>query len=165
VRSLVDWIVRRFQRIEERLSGGATVLGIRRSVQLTTWGCGAHSAFMVLEYFHKARSITAVSKALGTDESGTSTMAILRLFRRRGLKPRINARATLQHLATALDQGAPCVVSMDNGEHFAVAFGHDRDQSVILLADPSIRRSLRVRVQTETFCARWDRWLMAVHRR
>lgn len=162
VKPLVDWIARRLQVIEERRSPGAMVLGVRRRVQLDRISCGAQAAFMVLEYFGKARSIDVVTRALGTDEDGTGTMAIVRLFRRRGLKPRINARADIYDLAKALDLGAPSLVSMDDGEHWAVVYGYA--QGAVFLADPSIRRSLRVRVPTTAFCARWDRWAMVVRR-
>lgn len=162
VKSIVDWIAGRLQVIEERRSPGATVLAVRRRVQLDRVSCGAQAAFMVLEYFHKARSIDAVTRALGTDEDGTGTMAIVRLFRRRGLKPRINAHADINDLATAIELGAPSLVSMDDGEHWAVVYGYAR--GAVFLADPSIRRSLRVCVSTTAFYARWDRWAMVVRR-
>ncbi len=160
VKSLVDWIACRLQVIEELLSPGAIVLAVRRSVQLDRYSCGAQSAFMILRYFGKARSIEAVTKALGTTEDGTGTMTIVRLFRHRGLKPRIKARADVHDLATAVDLGAPSLVSMDDGEHWAVVYGYAR--GAVFLADPSIKRSLRVRVPTTAFCARWDRWAMVV---
>lgn len=162
VKSIVDWIARRVQVIEERRSPGATVLAVRRSVQLDRYSCGAQSAFMILRFFGKARSIEAVSKVLGTDTSGTGTMALVRLFRRRGLKPRINAHADIDDLATAIELGAPSLVSMDDGEHWAVVYGYAR--GAVFLADPSIRRSVRVRLPIRAFCARWDRWAMAVRR-
>jgi len=162
VKSVVDWIARRLQAIEEHLSPGAVVLAVRRSIQLDRYSCGTQSAFMILRYFGRARSIAAVSKTLGTDEDGTGTMSLVRLFRRRGLKPRINARADIDDLATAIDLGAPSLVSMDEGEHWAVVYGYAR--GTVFLADPSIRRSLRVRVPTTAFCARWDRWAMVVRR-
>lgn len=162
VKSLVDWIARRFQVIEERLSTDATVLAVRCSIQLDRYSCGAQSAFMILRYFGKARSNEAVTKALGTDKSGTGTMALVRLFRRRGLKSRINAHADINDLATAIELGAPSLVSMDDGEHWAVVYGYAR--GAVFLADPSIGRSVRVRVPTATFQARWDRWAMVVRR-
>lgn len=162
VKSLVDWFSRCLQRIEERRSPDSIVLGVRRSIQLDGHSCGAQSAFMILRYFGKARSISAVSNALGTNQTGTSTTSIVRLFRRRGLKPRINARANVDDLAKAVGLGAPSLVSMDDGEHWAVVYGYAR--GAVFLADPSIRRSLRVRVPTAAFCARWDRWAMVVRR-
>lgn len=160
VKSLVDWIAGRLQWIEERRSPDSVVLGVGRSIQLDRHSCGAQSAFMILRYFGKARSISAVSRALGTNVTGTSTAAILRLFRQRGLKPRVNARADIDDLAKALDLGAPSLVSMDDGDHWAVVYGYA--QGAVFVADPSIRRSLRVRVSTTAFCARWDRWAMFV---
>lgn len=117
---------------------------------------------MILRYFGKARSIDAVTKALGTTANGTATMAIVRLFRHRGLEPRINARADIYDLKMALDLGAPSLVSMDEGGHWAVVYGYAR--GAVFLADPSLKRSLRVRVPTTAFCARWDRWAMVVRR-
>ena len=88
---------------------------------------------MILRYFDNARSLDAVSKSLGTDEIGMSTMALVRLFRRRGLKPRINAHTEIHDLATVLDLGTPSLVSMDGGEHWAVVYGYAR--GAVFLAD------------------------------
>lgn len=163
VKRVVDRVAGWMQSIEESFAHDAVLLNVRRTVQVTDHTCGSESAFMILRFHRKARSIEAVRRAARTNEEGTSTKALLTLFRRRGLKPVINARATLEDLCRAIDSQAPALVSMDGGGHFAIAFGYS--ETKIFLADPSIRRSVRVRLRRDVFVRRWDGWQMAVHRR
>lgn len=164
VKRALDTVAGWVQSIDEaNAPDEAVLLDVRRSVQADRYSCGAQAAFMVLRYYGKARSISAVARALGTDETGTSTGALLRLFRKRGLKPQISASATIADLVRGIDADAPSVVSLDDQEHWGVVYGYSMAR--VYLADPSMRRSIRVAVPTERFLNRWDRWAMVVRRR
>ncbi len=160
---VVDRIASVAQWLEERLARDAVLLDVERSIQTDGYSCGAQSAFVILRHFSRARSIAAVTRAAKTDEDGTSTRALLALFRKRGLKPVINARATVRDLRRAIDGGAPALVSMDDECHWAVVYGHSCGR--VFVADPSIRKTLRVGLSVEAFRARWDRWAMIVRPR
>lgn len=162
MKRVVDRIAGWAQSIEESFARDAVVLDIERSVQLDSFSCGAQVAYMCLAYHRKARSIAAVTRALDTDEEGTSTRSLLTLFRGRGLKPIVKARATLVDLRTTIDAGAPLIVSMDAESHWSVVYGYGSGRWFV--ADPSIRKTLRVGLSTEVFRARWDRWAMIVRR-
>ena len=164
VKSALDAVAGWVQAVDEsRADDEAVLLDIKRSVQADDWSCGAQSAFMILRYFGKARSVTAVVQALGTDRDGTSVRQLLDLFRRRRLRPVIMPEATPADLRRGIDEGAPAVVSLDDGGHWGVVYGYAPD--TIYLADPSLRRAFRVAGSTESFCRRWDRWAMVVRRR
>lgn len=164
VKRVADRIAGWMQSIEETFARDAVLLDMRRTIQVTGYTCGAESAYMILRYFGKARSIGAVTRALDTDEAGTSTRSLLALFRKRGLRPAINARATLDDLRRAIDAGAPVLVSMDDERHWSVAYGYSSTKRFFIL-DPSIRRSQRVALSVDAFQARWDRWAMIIRPR
>ena len=163
LKALVDTLVNVANGLEETLADDANVLeGFERSVQLDGYSCGAQSAFMILSYYGKARSIDAVERALGTDEDGTSTGQILTLLRQRKLRPRVVAQAGMKHLTAAIRGGSPVLVSLDDEGHWGVVYGFAR--SHVYLADPSLGGSLTCRVPRADFHERWDRWAMIVGR-
>jgi ABC-type bacteriocin/lantibiotic exporter with double-glycine peptidase domain len=97
-----------------------------------------------------------------TDAHGTSTGALLTLFRKRGLKSVIKAHATLRDLERRIDS-APSIVSLDDETHWGVVYGDSPTK--VYLADPSIRKTIRVGLSTERFQRRWERWAMIVKAR
>lgn len=126
----------------------------RRTLQLNSYTCAPCSVFMVLRHFSVRCGIKAIAKALGTDEDGTTTGAMLRYLRSRGLVARPRDRMTLKDLRETLANGAVAIVSVD-GDHVAVAYGLDALH--VHLADPAPNRSLSTRVPRRTFLRRWDR--------
>jgi ABC-type bacteriocin/lantibiotic exporter with double-glycine peptidase domain len=162
IKVAVDWLARTSQSFEEMVVPGTVVLNIERSVQLDRYSCGAQSAYMILKYFGKARSIQGVTRALGTDENGTGPEAISRVFRERGLRCRTVVNAKMADLRRSLDAEVPVLVSLhgaspESESHWAVAYGYSEDG--VYVADPS-PNGLRVRVRTAAFRKRWDRWAM-----
>jgi ABC-type bacteriocin/lantibiotic exporter with double-glycine peptidase domain len=163
MKTVVDAVAGLLQSIDESLALDPVLLDIKRSIQLDDYSCGAQSAFMILRYFGKARSVTAVARAVGTNEGGTTTRALLKLFRKRKLKPVIKANATLDDLRSAIADGAPSLVSLDGNVHWGVVYGYSSKN--IYLADPSLWKSIRVGMSVEKFLDRWDRWAMIVSSR
>ena len=162
VKDLLDALMNKLNGFEESIHADDSILeGLPRSLQLDRYSCGAQSAYMILRYHGKARSVKAVERALGTtEERGTPAAPILRLMRQRRLRPRIVAEATMKTLTSAIDKGAPVLVSLEDGGHWGVVYGYGAKH--IWLADPSLRRAVLCRVARAAFRARWDRWAMVV---
>jgi ABC-type bacteriocin/lantibiotic exporter with double-glycine peptidase domain len=163
MKRVLDTVAGWVQSIDESRDDDAVLLDVSRSVQADGFSCGAQSALMVLRLHGKGRSIDATIRALDTDEDGTSIGALLKLLRKRRLRPVIKVHATLRDLERGIDDGAPSVVSLDSESHLGVVFGYSSTK--VYLADPSIRRSIRVGLSLERFHQRWDRWAMIVSSR
>jgi len=123
------------------------------------YSCGAQSAFVVLKYYGKARSIKNVTRELGTTCDGTDSGQLRRLFVRRGLKPVVLKKPTIKSLKKEINAGHPLIVSVDE-DHWATVYGYG--QGSIFLVDPALGRSYLCRHSTKEFRARWDNWAMAV---
>jgi ABC-type bacteriocin/lantibiotic exporter with double-glycine peptidase domain len=157
---ILDRIAAGAKRLEEIVDRHATVLpGFERSLQLDCYTCGAQSAYMILRYYGKARSITHVTRELGTTEEGTSQPQLRTLFTKRGLLAKRINRPTLGKLRDAIERGCPLLVSLDDGGHWGVVYGYS--QGSIYVADPSWYAIL-CRHRTRRFLERWDRWAMIV---
>lgn len=165
LKRVLDTVAGWAQSLEERCTGNeAVLLDVKRSVQADGYSCGTQSAFMVLRYYGRARSIEAVTHQLGTDEDGTNSIAIIRLLRKRRLVPVVKRRASIRDLRRALRGGSPVIVSLDDGGHWAVVYGCAPDK--IFLADPSLARGIRVGIPVARFRQRWnDRWAIVVHKK
>ena len=149
-----DQIIQLYGQGQSDLSDVCRVVldGFGRAVQLDNYSCGAQSAFMILRYFGKARSIERTIKLLGTDADGTGIQAMTRLFRARRLAPRRIADGTKQDIRRAIDDGHPVLVLLDDEEHWACMYGYGKGR--VYLADP-LPHSLRVVVSWPDFRKRW----------
>jgi len=112
---------------------------------------------MVLQYFGKARSIEAVTNALGTSEgSGTKETAMKRLLRSRGL--RISKVQGIRGIERAIQNEWPVIAWMYNSaldeDHWLVVYGYTR--SHIWVLDPSPRKTLGIQVSRAVFNRRWS---------
>lgn len=155
LKTIMDPLCQWAQTMEAKMDPKATTLaGFRRSLQLDNFSCGAQSAFMILKYFEKARSVKNVTRELGTGESGTTEQAIKSLFRKRQLRMHAFAHGTLKRLRDAIDGGCPVLVGVD-GDHYAVVFGYSPGK--IYLADPAVTRAVLCGGREEAFIERWDR--------
>ena len=102
---ILDSIANAAKHLEEAMDRQPTVLTpFERSLQLDGYTCGAQSAYMILSYYGKARSIAAVTKALGTTEDGTTQYQIRDLLAKRGLIARRINRPTVARLRQAIDE-------------------------------------------------------------
>jgi ABC-type bacteriocin/lantibiotic exporter with double-glycine peptidase domain len=139
----------------------ATILrGVRRSLQFDGYSCGVHSANVILGYFGRCLSIDQIEHKLRTDDEGTSITPIRQLLNSRGLRTTIRANATIRDIKRAIDFGHPVLVSLCNGEHWAVVYGYSK--RAIYVADSSITKNLWCRVSMARFLRQWDMWMMAV---
>lgn len=160
---VVDRVARGSQALEQyvRHDDGAVVLPLERVVQLDGYSCGVQSAYMVLRYHGRARSINGVLRQLDTGTDGTSAAALTRLFRARGLTVGMHRRARFVDIERRIDAGTPLVVSLYDGGHWVVVYGYSRQH--VYVADPLCTRASVV-VPRARFRAKWDRWVMAVGR-
>lgn len=159
---LLDAIVNITKTLEEAVDSRAKVLrGVRRSVQLDGYTCGVQSAFVILSYFGKARSIKNVTRELGTTEDGTDQHQTRNLLVKRGLGVRRVQRPTIRTLQMAIDRGCPVLVLVDDEEHWAVVYGYGK-QSVYMV--DSALNSFRCCLSVRRFLKRWDKWAMFVNK-
>ena len=77
LKELLDNAINTLNGLEE--DEDDSVLDIERSLQLDTYTCGVQSAYAILKYYGKARSIQSVEGYLGPDKNvGTTETAIYR---------------------------------------------------------------------------------------
>ncbi len=145
---------------EEYFDSDAQVLDMDRTLQLDNYSCGAKSAFMILNYYGRAKSIANVERKLKTTEEGTSPVRIFSLLEKRGLRVLLKDRAKLRDIRDAIDDGAPVLVPL-YGKHLAVAYGYSN--GVIYVNDPSVMSSILCAWSTREFKDRWDRWCGIVY--
>lgn len=137
------------------------IKGIKRSVQLDKYSCGAQSAVVILNYFDKNRSINKVKDFLGTTKKdGTDTEPILNLFKENNLNVEVNEKARLNDIYESVDEGKPMLISVYDGEHWIVVYGYSND--FIYVLDPSINQ-YSCRLTKQEFNERWDEnWIAMV---
>ena len=156
LKPFADAIARGAQTLETAVRGGdddVVLDGFGRAVQLDHYSCGAQSAFMILRYFGKARSIERTIKLLGTDADGTGIQAMTTLFRARGLTPKRIKDGGKKDIRGAIEDGHPVLVLLDDEEHWACVYGYGKGR--VYLADPSPLDSPAVVVKWPDFKKRW----------
>ena len=158
---LLDALLGGVDRLAQAVHGSdATFVdGIRRSVQVDDYSCGAHATLSILRAFGRGRSLRATLDGLGTDEDGTAAGPIMKLLRRRGLSVRVLRRARMRDLDAAVEQGRPCIVSLSDGEHWGVVGGTSRSR--VFVTDSSPWRWWSA-VPRKRFRGEWDGWMMVV---
>jgi hypothetical protein len=162
VKGMADAATTMVARAEERVLGSASKVllpSFPRPVQGDDFSCGAQVAFAIAAFYGRARSVSAVMKALGTTTEGTDSGQLAAFFRARDLRARAIASASMEELRSAIRAGAPVIVSMD-GDHWAAVYGFER--GAVYLADPALNRSPRVRILSAEFRRRWNGWAMVV---
>jgi ABC-type bacteriocin/lantibiotic exporter with double-glycine peptidase domain len=156
---IADSIVNVVKWFEEWDSSAVALKGVRRSLQLDRYSCGVQSVKVILDYFSKRLSLEDIEQKLGTDENGTSPTAVRQLFRSLGLSISIEGQAELRDIKKMIDSGRPVLVSIANGEHWAVVYGYSKRS--IYVADPSIEKNFCCRMSKARFLRQWNRWMMA----
>lgn len=158
---IADSMANMVKGTEEYFDSGAQVLEMDRTLQLDSYSCGARSAFMILNYFGKAKSIAKVEKKLKTTEEGTSTERIFKLLEKRGLGVVELEQAKLKDLRNAIDHGAPVLVTLHGMAHMAVVYGYS--DGVIYVNDPDILASPLCGWDNREFKSKWDRYCAIVY--
>jgi len=85
MKSVIDSTINVIKFFEERIILAKVIKGIRRSIQMDNFSCGAHCTYMIVNYYNKKMSLGKIIKQLRTDENGTSEKAIFSLFKKKGL--------------------------------------------------------------------------------
>jgi ABC-type bacteriocin/lantibiotic exporter with double-glycine peptidase domain len=157
---VADWV----KSGEEYLDPSAvTVDGIKRSLQLDKYSCGAQSCYMILDYFGKAGSIENVKKALGTTEDGTGEDEILELLREKRLVVKVIPRGTIKDICHAIDSSAPMLAyTVKKHDHWFVIYGYS--DSRIYMLDPSLKKSILCSKSKEEFERYWSGWCAVVNK-
>jgi len=148
VREIADKIVAPAQTIEQGLTTGAVVLPLKRHLQVDRYSCGAIAAFMILEYYGKARSCENVARELGPDEdNGTREEDIKALFHKRGMS--VSTVKSLEGIYHAINRYEAPVLLHVKGDHWAVAYGYS--DGSIFVADPSLKKKILCRFTNKEF--------------
>jgi hypothetical protein len=127
---------------------------------------------MILRYYGKARSITNVTRELGTTEDGTDQYQIRNLLIKRGLIPRRINRPTIAKLRHAIDAGCPVLVGLDSKDtecgHWAVVYGYAGKPRLWLACQADGTRMIHVefnlidpfqKIRSGTICYLFDKKL------
>lgn len=166
----LDKILTALARSEEKLHPTATLLPqFPRRIQPNYYTCGAISVQIILKYFGIRRSLGTVCRYLGTDSDGTDVADIIATFKRYGLHTMTNARLTLKVLSKAIQTGSPVLISICDGEHYAVVYGVSRTHIFVMnssldASDDGVG-SIKVAVPRKEFLGYWDRWGIIVSRK
>ncbi len=161
---IVDKAANVAKSLEEYCDPDAIVLDMDRSLQLDRYSCGVQSAYMILRYYGKARSISNVEKLLGTDEDGTTESSILRLFRQRGLSVLVRPHARMKDIYHAIDEyGGPMLTYLKDNDHWSVVYGYSPDKIYVL--DPSLYSARLCGWDKSYFKSRWGRWGAIAYRK
>lgn len=157
IKPAIDSIFNKIRKVEEKLpETNSHILNIERSLQLDSYSCVVQSTFAILKYYGKVKSINNVEKLLGTDTNGTSETALIKLFRRKGLKVSYRKTATFFTIKESIDEYvAPFLTTIDNGDHWIVVYGYSRTSIFVL--DSSLKRPF-VKWSKTKFKSRWDKW-------
>jgi ABC-type bacteriocin/lantibiotic exporter with double-glycine peptidase domain len=125
---------------------------LERDVQLDFYSCGARSTYMALRHFGSRRGYAGVERDLQTTTDGTYETHVIRVLRESGLRAGRRRGMKMADLERLLARGGVLIAAVDDGGHYMVVHGLDRQS--VRVADPSIL-SLR-RVSRARFRARWD---------
>jgi len=154
IKNIVDFVYNCIKEIEEILSADSVVLNMKRSVQLDNYSCGAQSVYMILNYFDKDKTLNEIKESLNTNESdGTDTKQILDYLVSNGLDVQINNKGAVSSIQAAIGNGYPVLITVDDGDHWAVVYGYSNDGIFVL--DSSRSRFLNQWGYGE-FIKRWD---------
>ena len=155
IKELLDKAINTLNGLEE--DENDSVLDMERSLQLDKYTCGVQSAFSILKYYGKARSVQSVEEYLGPDEKvGTTETAIYRLFRDRKLKISKRDKANISTIKESIHEyESPMLTTINDYNHWVVVYGYSSTHIYVL--DPVIFRP-SVKWKKEKFKSAWDKW-------
>jgi len=160
IKNIVDFVFNCIKDVEEVLSADSVVLKMKRSVQLDTYSCGAQSVYMILNYYNKDKTLNEIKDSLNTNETdGTDTKQILNYLVDNELEVQINEKGAISSIQAAIGNGYPVLITVDDGDHWAVVYGYSNDGIFVL--DSSRSRFLNQWGYGE-FIKRWDENWIAV---
>lgn len=149
-----DLVYNFYKDVEERRSPDSVLLDMKRSVQLDSYSCGAQCVYMILQYYKIHKTLVEILKGLNTSRrDGTDTEPILNFLKYNGLRASVNTNSGLGDIHSAIKSRNPILISVDDGEHWVVVYGYNKDGFFIL--DPS-RKEIRNFWNMKKFMRRWD---------
>ena len=144
---------------EEKAKSAKIIRGIKRSIQMDNYSCGAHCTYMIVNYYNRKMSLGKIIKQLKTDEKGTSEKSIFDLLKKNGLTVKENWNASRRDIKKAVDNGSPILISMYK-YHWSIIYGYTR--TGIFILDSSLGFILN-EWNWKEFLKVWDdRWIAIV---
>ena len=133
IKNIVDFVYNCVKDVEEILSADSVVLKMKRSVQLDNNSCGAQSVYMILSYYNRDKTLNEIKESLNTTETdGTDTKQILNYLISNGLEVHINDKGAISSIQAAIGDGFPVLITVDDGDHWAVVYGYSNDGIFVL---------------------------------
>ena len=156
-----DLVYNFYKNIEEKRSPDSVFLDMKRSIQLDSYSCAAQCVYTIMEYYKTPKTIDEILKGLNTSKKdGTDTGPILNYLRSNGLNVIINESSKLSDIQSAIDSLNPILISVDDGEHWVVIYGYNKNGIFIL--DPA-RKEIKNFWDMKKFMSRWDdNWIAVV---
>ncbi len=161
IKNIVDFVYNCVKDVEEILSADSVVLKMKRSIQLDSYSCAAQSVYMILSYYNKDKTLNEIKESLNTtDTDGTNTKQLLNYLVNNGLDVQVNEKSSISSIQAATGNGYPVLITVDDGDHWAVVYGYSNDGIFVL--DSSRSRFLNQWGYGE-FIKRWDdNWIAVV---
>ena len=156
-----DLIYNFYKDIEEKRSPDSILLDMKRSIQLDAYSCAAQCVYVILEYYRINKTLVEILKGLNTSKrDGTDTEPILNYLKLNGLRVSVNTNSRISNIHSAINSWNPILISVDDGEHWVVIYGYNKDGIFIL--DPS-RREVKNLWGMKKFMRRWDdNWIAVI---
>ena len=82
LQTVVNRTINVIKFFEEKAKSAKIIRGIKRSIQMDNYSCGAHCTYMIVNYYNKKMSLGKILKQLKTDKNGTSEKSIFVLFKK-----------------------------------------------------------------------------------
>ncbi len=159
MKPVIDYTINIIKFFEERIRSAIVIRGMRRSIQMDNFSCGAHCTYMIVNYYNKKMSLGKIIKQLRTDENGTSEKAIFSLFKKKGLSVYEKWNASRKDIKKAVDNGFPILISMHQ-DHWSIIYGYTK--TGIFILDPSLGYIFN-EWNWKEFLKVWDdRWIAVV---
>lgn len=160
IQSSVDAAINIICFFEEIVKSATVIRGIRRSIQLDSFSCGAYCAYMILRYYGRNLSIQKIKRKLKTNEDGTNEKALMKLFKKEDLTVLIKSKASRNDINKAINEDFPILISMNEGIHWSIIYGYTRDGVFVL--DPALHHLLN-ELTWKKFLKVWDvRWIAVI---
>ena len=160
VQEVIDSTVNVIRFFEETAKSAIVIKGIRRSIQLDSFSCGAYCSHMILKYYKRNLSVEQIKRKLKTNKDGTDEKALMNLFKREGLTVSIKWNASLNDIKKAVNEGYPILISMYEGDHWCVMYGYS--QNGIFVLDPALKHFFN-EWNWKKFLKSWDdRWIAVI---
>ena len=159
---LINSLANFLKQIEELFDSNKVILSIKKSVQLNSYSCGIHCAFVILRHYNKLNSINDINyDKILLKNDGIDTEPLLNIIRYFDCKISVNKNALISDIVIAINNNKLILLSVDDGAHWVVIYGYSLNSIYVL--DPSLSSAIKCKWKLKTFINRWDEnWIASI---